>query len=97
MGAMLSITQIAHRLDTAIAALIFGFLGIGVALVGRLNPLLIIPSAAAFAILRVGSNSLQAAAGLTPSVGEVIVAVLVITLMVTGVIRFLYPESADAH
>jgi simple sugar transport system permease protein len=75
----------------------FGFLGIGVALVGRLKPPAILPAAILFAILRVGSNNLQAAAGLTPSVGEVIVAVLVILLMVAGVIRFRYPESSSAH
>ena len=75
----------------------FGFIGIAVALVARLKPLWIIPSAAVFAILRVGSSSLQAAAGLTPSVGEIIVALFVTLLMVTGVITFLYPESPDAH
>jgi simple sugar transport system permease protein len=75
----------------------FGFVGIGVALVARLKPLWIIPSAAFFAMLRVGSNSLQAGAGLAPVVGEIIVAVFVILLMVGGVIKFKYPESPDAH
>lgn len=74
-----------------------GFVGIGVALVARLNPLGIIASAALFAVLRVGSNSLQAGAGLAPVVGEMIIATFVILLMVTGVIRFQYPENADAH
>ncbi|HLF60841.1 MAG TPA: ABC transporter permease [Acidimicrobiia bacterium] len=74
-----------------------GFLGIGVALVARLHPLWIIASAAFFAILRVGSNSLQAGAGLSPVVGEMVIATFVILLMVTKVIKFRYPESVDAH
>ncbi len=74
-----------------------GFVGIGVALVARLNPIGIIASAVLFGILRVGSNSLQAGAGLSPVVGEMVIATFVILLMVTGVIRFKYPESADAH
>ena len=53
--------------------------------------------AAFFAILRVGSNSLQAGAGLSPVVGEIVIATFVILLMVTKVIKFRYPESVDVH
>jgi general nucleoside transport system permease protein len=74
-----------------------GFVGIGVALVARLHPLGIIASAVLFGVLRVGSNSLQAGAGLSPVVGEMVIATFVILLMVTGVIKFQYPESSDAH
>jgi simple sugar transport system permease protein len=74
-----------------------GFLGIGVALVARLHPLWIIASASFFAILRVGSNSLQAGAGLSPVVGEIVIATFVILLMVTKVIKFRYPENVDAQ
>jgi simple sugar transport system permease protein len=74
-----------------------GFLGIGVALVARLHPLWIIASAGFFAVLRVGSNSLQAGAGLSPVVGEVVIATFVILLMVTKVIKFRYPESVDVQ
>ncbi|MDH4306404.1 MAG: ABC transporter permease [Acidimicrobiia bacterium] len=74
-----------------------GFVGIGVALVARLHPVAVIGSAALFAVLRVGSNSLQAGAGLSPVVGEMIIATFVVLLMVTGVIKFRYPEGADAH
>ncbi|HEU4915244.1 MAG TPA: ABC transporter permease [Acidimicrobiia bacterium] len=74
-----------------------GFLGIGVALVARLHPLWIIASALFFAILRVGSNSLQAGAGLSPVVGEIVIATFVVLLMVTKVIKFRYPENVDAQ
>ena len=71
------------------------FLGIAVALAARLNPLTVIPVAGLFAILRVGSNNLQAGAGLSPATGDVLIAVFVIMLMVVGVIRFSYGELVD--
>lgn len=74
-----------------------GFVGIGAALVARLHPIAVIGSAVLFGILRVGSNSLQAGAGLAPVVGEMIIATFVVLLMITGVITFRYPESSDAH
>ena len=70
----------------------FGFIGIAVALLARLNPLWVVASAFFFAMLRVGSNSLQAAADISPSLGDVLVAVFVILLMVFGVIRFRYAQ-----
>ncbi|MFH1331266.1 MAG: ABC transporter permease, partial [Actinomycetota bacterium] len=75
----------------------FGYLGIGVALVARLHPLWVVPSALVFGILRVGSNSLQAAVGLSPSLGIAMVALFILLLMLGKVIRFKYPESSDAH
>lgn len=75
----------------------FGFVGIGVALVARLHPLWAIASAIFFAVLRVGSNNLQAGAGLAPVGGEIVIATFVILLMVTKVIKFRYPESGDGH
>lgn len=73
----------------------FGFVGIAVALLARLNPLWVIASALFFSMLRVGSNSLQAAADVSPSLGDVLVAVFVILLMVFGVIRFRYTETIE--
>jgi simple sugar transport system permease protein len=71
----------------------FGYLGIAVALLARLNPLWIVPSAVLFAILRVGSNGLQVQTGLSPDVGEIIVATFVILLLVFRVIRLHYAEA----
>lgn len=73
----------------------YGFIGIAVALLARLRPPLIIPAAFLFAMLRVGSNSLQASADISPSLGDIIVAVFVILLMVTGVIRFRYAQNVS--
>jgi len=71
----------------------FGYLGIAVALLARLDPTWIIPSAVLFAILRVGSNGLQVQTGLSPDVGEIVVATFVILLLVFKVIRLRYAEA----
>ena len=73
----------------------YGYLGIGVALVARLNPLAVIPIAFIFAMLSVGSNSLQAITGISPMIGNVFVAMLVLSLMFFKVIRFKYPENIN--
>jgi general nucleoside transport system permease protein len=74
----------------------FGYLGIAVALVARLNPAWIVPSAFLFAILRVGSNGLQVQTGLSPDVGEILVATFVLLLLVFRVIRLRYAEAQTA-
>jgi len=73
----------------------FGYLGIAVALVARLNPAWIIPSAFLFAALRVGSNGLQAETGLSTTVGEVLVTTFVVLLLAFRVIRLRYAEAAQ--
>ena len=73
----------------------FGYLGVAVALVARLKPAWIIPSAFLFAALRVGSNGLQVDTGLSPSVGEALVATLVLLLLGFKVIRLSYAEAAE--
>lgn len=70
----------------------YGYVGIAVALLARLNPMAVLPAAFIFSTLRVGSNSLQAAAGISSSFGEVLIATFVIMLMVTGAIRFRYAQ-----
>ena len=75
----------------------YGYIGIAVALIARLNPFAIIPAGLVFAILSVGSNSLMATVGLSPATGPIIVSVFVISAMVFGVIRFQYSGGSDAH
>jgi len=72
----------------------FGYLGIAVALVARLNPAWVLPSAVLFAALRVGSDGLQATTGLSTTVGQILVGVFVILLLGFRLIRFSYPEAA---
>ena len=59
----------------------YGFIGIAVALLARLNLAAVLPAALLFAVLNVGSSSFQAAAGLDPAVGDIIVATLVLLLI----------------
>lgn len=73
----------------------FGFLGIAVALVARLKPWWIVPSALLFAAFRTGSNGLQAQTGISATVGEVLVTVLVVLLLAVGVIRLHYSEASQ--
>jgi ABC-type uncharacterized transport system permease subunit len=71
----------------------YGFIGIAVALIARLNPAWIIPSAFLFAALTVGSNALQADTGLAPDFGQILVGVFVILLLGMHVIRLRYAEA----
>jgi simple sugar transport system permease protein len=75
----------------------FGFMGIAVALFAQLRPLRVLPAALAIAVLRVGSNSLQASTGLPPTIGDITVAIFIMLLILGGVIKFRYPESTLAH
>ncbi len=72
----------------------YGFLGIAVALIARLNPAWMIPSAFFFAALTVGSNALQADTGLAPDFGQILVGIFVILLLAFHVIRLRYAEAA---
>lgn len=72
----------------------FGYIGIAVALVARLDTRWIIPSAFFFAILRVGTNSLPATTGLDPAIGEMLVAAFVVLLLAVKAIRLRYAEAA---
>jgi simple sugar transport system permease protein len=71
----------------------FGFLGIAVALVARLSPIWILPSAFFFAVLRVGSNALQVETQLSPTVGEILAGTFVLLLLMFRVIQLRYTEA----
>jgi ABC-type uncharacterized transport system permease subunit len=81
-----------HALVPAISAQ-YGYTGIAVALIARLHPLWVIPSAALFAIIDVGGSSLPAVTGVSTSASYVIEAAFVILLLAFRVIRFTYPEA----
>lgn len=73
----------------------YGFLGIAVALLGRLSGLWILPSAMLFAVLTVGANGLEVTTGLSPDVGQILGGILVILLVALHVIKLRYPEGGD--
>ncbi|MGD9695139.1 MAG: ABC transporter permease [Thermoleophilia bacterium] len=72
----------------------YGYIGIAVALVARLNPAWILPSAVLFAALQVGSQTLPAATGISTAVGQIVIATFIIALLATRVIRLRYAEGA---
>lgn len=72
----------------------YGYLGIAVALVARLSPAWIVPSAIVFAALQVGSQSLPAAIGISTAFGQIIIATFVLALLGAKVIRLRYAEGA---
>jgi simple sugar transport system permease protein len=65
----------------------YGYIGIAVALLARLSPLWIIPSAVFFAAVTVGGNNLTATSGISPSTSLIIEAVFIILLLTFHVIR----------
>jgi simple sugar transport system permease protein len=71
-----------------------GYVGIAVALVARLNPAWIVPSAVLFAGLQVGSQTLPATTGISTAVGQIVIATFIIALLATRVIRLRYAEGA---
>lgn len=72
----------------------YGFLGVAVALVARLKPLWMIPSALIFATFQVGSSGLQVQTGISPTIGQSIGAIFIILLLGFHVIRMRYTEQA---
>jgi ABC-type uncharacterized transport system permease subunit len=80
-----------HALVEGIASN-YGFTGIAVALVARLNPIFTVPVAFVFAAITVGANTLPATTGVSASASLIVVAVFVLTLLALHVIRVAYPE-----
>jgi len=69
----------------------YGFDGVAIALIGQLNPLATMIVAIFFAILRVGSTTMQAASGVPSSISGIIQA-LVIVFSVAGMALTKLPE-----
>jgi general nucleoside transport system permease protein len=80
-----------HSLTTDISGN-YGYIGIAVALLARLRPLLLAPAAFLFAIITVGAGNLTAQFNIQPSVGLVVEGIFVALLLLFGVVRPRYPE-----
>jgi simple sugar transport system permease protein len=70
----------------------YGFSGIAVALVARLNPLGVLPVAFLFAAITVGANTLPATTGVSTASSLIVLAAFVLALLALRVIRISYPE-----
>jgi len=86
LAGAIEVVGVHHALIPDISAN-YGFIGIAVALLARLRPQWIIPSALFFAILTVGGNNLTATSGISTSTSLIIEALFVILLMLFRVIR----------
>ena len=73
----------------------YGFDGVAMALIGQLHPLATILVAVFFAVLRVGSTTMQAATGVPTSVSDIIQA-LVIVFTVAGLAMVKLPQFKAA-
>ena len=69
----------------------YGFDGVAMALIGQLHPIATMVVALFFAVLRVGSTTMQAATGVPTSVSDIIQA-LVIVFSVAGMALTKLPE-----
>jgi ABC-type uncharacterized transport system permease subunit len=65
----------------------YGFLGIAVALIARLEPLWLVPAAFVFSALRVGSNGLEVDLGLSSAVGDILVTTFIISLLFFRIVK----------
>ena len=72
----------------------YGFTGIAIALLARLNPIAVLPAAFFFAMLVVGGAALPTSVGLSTSMTDVITSLLVLLLLAAWVIRPRYPQEA---
>lgn len=70
----------------------YGFTGIAVALVARLMPIWILPSALFFAAITVGASTLPATVQISTSASFIVLAVFVLTLLGMRIIRVSHPE-----
>lgn len=70
----------------------YGFTGIAVALVARLMPIWVLPSALFFAAITVGASTLPATVQVSTSASFIVLAVFVLTLLGMRIIRVTHPE-----
>jgi ABC-type uncharacterized transport system permease subunit len=80
LGGGLQIVAVQHALVPGVSAT-FGLVGVAVALVAGLRPIYCLLSAAFFAVVTVGGNSLPASTGLTTDAALVLEGVIVICLL----------------
>ena len=77
LAGYIEIGAVQHRLMEGLSAN-YGWDAIPVALIGKQNPLLILPSALLFAALKVGSNSMQTTCGVPNNLSSVLQGIVVL-------------------
>lgn len=75
----------------------YGWTGIGVALLARNNPLLVIPAAIFFSFLQTGANTSALFSDITPEVGRIIQASVFYLVTAEGLISFLKKKRREGE
>jgi ABC-type uncharacterized transport system permease subunit len=75
-----------HRLMDGISGGV-GFTGIIVALLGRLNPLAVIPAAVLYGGMTVGANAMQRRAGIPSSITFILQSLIVLMVLASDIFR----------
>jgi simple sugar transport system permease protein len=80
LGGAVQVSAISHRLYESFSPG-WGYEAIAVALVARLDPIAVLPSALFFGALDNGSQAMQRAQGVSPELVQVIQAVIILILL----------------
>ncbi|MBE2274779.1 MAG: ABC transporter permease [Rhodobacteraceae bacterium] len=94
LGALAGLVEVLgtqHRLMDGLSGGL-GFIGIVVALLAKLNPLLIVPVALLYAALSVGADALQRSTGVPSSIIFILQSLIVLFVMASDFIRYWRPR-----
>ncbi len=82
-GGAIQLYGVTSVIDTTLSSLSgLGFLGIGVALIGRGNPLAVIPAAILVSGLIIGGHWMELKGGVAPELADVVIGIVILSLSV---------------
>ena len=86
LAGLCSVLGVQHRLMDGLAGGV-GFLGVVVALLARLNPLAVVPTAILYGGLQVGGNAMQRQSGLPTSAVLILESLIVLLILAADLLR----------
>ena len=101
LGGLLLVLTVSHNIDTTMSTVYgYGFLGIGVGLLGRNNPLGVVVAALFVAGLLIGGQWVELLTGSPPMLSDVVVGIIVVALSFpyayrTVLSRYLKPPRGE--
>lgn len=87
LAGLCAVLGVQHRLMDGLAGGV-GFVGVVVALLARLNPLMVIPTAILYGGLEVGGNAMQRDSGLPTSVIFILESLVVLLILAGDILRY---------
>jgi len=97
LAGLCAVLGVQHRLMDGLAGGV-GFVGVVVALLARLNPLVVIPTAILYGGLEVGGSAMQRQTGLPTSVIFIMESLVVLLILAGDILRYYrihWPQRAD--